>query len=129
MAKRGRPKQTLSTLPEGWQDVVIDLYAKGASDVEVRAQIAEWRGSFTFDLWERWLNEEPEFSEAIKKGRLKSQAWWESMARYNLENPRFNATLWYMNMKNRFGWRDKPADQQDESLATIVSKLIESRPD
>lgn len=129
MAKRGRPKQTLSTLPEGWQDVVIDLYAKGASDVEVRAQIAEWRGSFTFDLWERWLNEEPEFSEAIKKGRLKSQAWWESMARYNLENPRFNATLWYMNMKNRFGWRDKPADQQDESLAAIVSKLIESRPD
>lgn len=102
----GRPKTKLD-LPEGWYNEVLSLYSEGASDVEIKALIYQWRGSFSNDLWERWMIDEPEFSETIKRGKMLSEAWWSRSGRKNLQNKDFNYTGWYMNMKNRFGWSDK----------------------
>tara|TARA_R110000772_G_scaffold120327_5_gene226535 strand:- start:12839 stop:13219 length:381 start_codon:yes stop_codon:yes gene_type:complete len=115
----GRPQAPLD-LPKGWQDIVLALYKEGASQVEIKALIYDWRGSFSNDLWDRWNKDEPEFSEVIKVGLMLSQAWWERNGRQNIANKEFNYTGWYMNMKNRFGWRDrrdvtsgdKPTDNQ-----------------
>lgn len=104
----GRPK-AIFDLPENWYNDVLSLYKEGASDVEIKALIYQWRGSFSNDLWERWLKEEEQFSETIKMGKLISEAWWSKSGRKNLENRDFNYTGWYMNMKNRFGWTDKQA--------------------
>jgi hypothetical protein len=104
----GRPK-AIFDLPENWYNEVLSLYKEGASDVEIKALIYQWRGSFSNDLWERWLKEEEQFSETIKMGKLISEAWWSKSGRKNLENRDFNYTGWYMNMKNRFGWTDKQA--------------------
>jgi hypothetical protein len=68
----GRPKEGIESLPENWYIQVIDLYKEGASDVEIKALIYEKRGSFSNDLWDRWIAEIPEFSEVITKGRLLS---------------------------------------------------------
>lgn len=103
----GRPKEGLDTLPEGWEDQIIELYKEGGCDVEAKAMIHDWRGRFSNDLWDRWMKEEPNFSETIKKGRLYSEAWWRKSGRTNMKNSQFNYTGWYMNMKNRFGWADK----------------------
>lgn len=102
----GRPKAELD-LPDGWNDEVIGLYSKGASDVEIKALIYEWRGSLSNDLWDRWLKEEEFFSETIKRGRALSEAWWQEQGRVNLKETQFSPTLWYMNMRNRFNWADK----------------------
>ena len=107
-----RPKEDISTLPEGWQNEVIELYKEGANDVEVKAWIHEQRGRFSNDLWERWINEEPEFSETIKRGRMLSESWWLKEGRLSLRDNRFNSVLWYMNMKNRFGWADRQEIEQ-----------------
>ena len=103
----GRPKDDLSLLPEFWHDDIFDLYSEGASDAEIKALIYSWRGSFSNDLWDRWLKEEPEFSEVIKKGRMLAEAWWHRNGRMNLKDRDFSYTGWYMQMKNRFGWTDR----------------------
>lgn len=102
----GRPLEPLD-LPKDWQLEVLSLYRQGASDVEIKAEIYRVRGSFSNDLWDRWLKDEPEFSETIKVGKLLSEAWWHKKGRQSLENKDFSYTGWYMNMKNRFGWADK----------------------
>jgi hypothetical protein len=103
----GRPFETLASLPDGWYHDILQLYKEGADDVEVKALIHEWRGTFSNDLWQRWLTDEVEFSETIKTGKMLSAAWWYRNGRKNLENRNFNYTGWYMQMKNRFGWKDK----------------------
>lgn len=105
--KIGRPKEDITSLPDNWFDDVLDLYKDGASDVEIKALIYSWKGSFSNDLWDRWIKEEPQFSETIKTGKLLAEAWWSKSGRKNLENKEFSFTGWYMNMKNRYGWKDK----------------------
>lgn len=112
----GRPKEDLSSLPNGWYNEILKLYSEGASDVEVKALIYEWRGRFSNTLWDRWMLEEEEFSKTIKMGRMLSEAWWTKNGRTNLKNKDFNYTGWYMNMKNRFGWADK---QETKNEVTV----------
>jgi hypothetical protein len=113
----GRPISEFD-LPEGWQNTILEMYKEGASDVEVKAVIYELRGSFSNDLWERWMEEEDEFSETIKVGKMLSAAWWQKSGRTNLKSNDFNYTGWYMNMKNRFGWRDKVETEHSGSIDT-----------
>lgn len=98
----GRPKKTLKDLPEDWKELIVTHMSQGAS-------LAEIHGLLDMDNETRLRMERdiPEFSAAIKKGIRLSEMWWQTKGRVNLENKDFNSTLWYMNMKNRFGWRDK----------------------
>lgn len=111
----GRPKEGLESLPKAWKKKMLSMYENGASDVEVQAWIWKKRGSFSNDLWYRWMKEEPDFSETVNLGHKLCESWWQNMGRTNLtqeqDGPKFNSTLWYMNMKNRFGWADKQETQ------------------
>ena len=105
-----RPKKTFAQaekqLPSDYIDKIISLYSEGASDAEIFLFLYQELGSFSLDLWNRWLKEEKEFSKIIKLGRYLSQGNWEKHGRTNIYNREFNSTLFYMNMKNRFGWTD-----------------------
>ena len=117
---RGRPKHKVEDLPVGWEDKVLDLMAGGGSDVEVRVLL-----DISIDLWERWLKEEPYFYETIKKGDDLCKAWWMAHGKNQLENTKFSATLWYMNMKNRFGWKDRnDLTTNDKSISLQISQEI-----
>lgn len=113
--KAGR-KPTPLDLPKGWQDDVLDLYSEGGADVEVKAMIWRWRKSFSNNLWDRWMEDEPEFWETIKMGRILAECWWNENGRTNLKDRDFNYTGWYMQMKNRFGWSDKTENKQEVTV-------------
>ncbi len=113
--KGGRPKEGIENLKDDWYHDVLGLYEEGGSDAEIKALIYTWRGSFSNDLWERWMKEEPQFSETIKTGRLLSKAWWYKNGRENLKVSEFSYTGWYMQMKNRFGWSDKKDKEDPDS--------------
>lgn len=124
----GRPLSVFD-LPEGWQDDVLALYSEGASDVEVKSEIYQMRGSFSNDLWDRWIKEEAQFSETIKIGKMLSESWWHRKGRKSLENKDFSYTGWYMNMKNRFGWSDKQEIDHTSAGNEIKSVTVFKLPD
>jgi hypothetical protein len=100
--KVGRPRKTVeNTLRKNWEKDVYELYSQGGSDVEVAVLLG-----ITRDLFYQWIRENPSFSDTIKKGKEMSEAWWKKQGR-QVRDKDLNATLWYMNMKNRFGWTDK----------------------
>lgn len=96
-----RPKITIKNLPKAWRKNVEDEMKQGASLTEIDALL---RIAKTTRL--RLIKEDELFSNTIKRGIANSKAWWLKKGRINLENKEFSAVLWYMNMKNRFGWRD-----------------------
>lgn len=87
-------------------DIVIDLMKQGASKTEVAAELDICWFTLT-----NWTNNNEEFSLAMKTGEKLSKAWWLRQAREHLftehQGKNLNASLWYMNMKNRFGWSDR----------------------
>lgn len=88
-------------------ETVVSLMGEGASIVEVSAELGIHRDTFYEWIDDKSNYYQPDFAHAVGEGRQLSQAWWEKNGRINLQNPKFNYTGWYMNMKNRFGWTDK----------------------
>ena len=65
------------------------------------------------DTLYQWKHDHLEFSEAYKRGRLKSMLHWEEMGHDMVLAGQGNATTWIFNMKNRFGWKDKQEIEQN----------------
>lgn len=96
---------------------IIELMSEGASKTEVCADIGITRETMC-----QWIKDNKPFSDAIKEGEQLSAAWWEREGRTSLRDKDFNYTGWYMNMKNRFGWKDK---QETEHTGSVEIRKIE----
>jgi hypothetical protein len=93
---------TPDDLFEGWEKEILALAAKGGSIVEIAVLLDISRSTLY-----RMTRDHESFLHTIKKCKRLCESWWLQNGRTELENEKFNSTLWYMNMKNRFGWADK----------------------
>jgi hypothetical protein len=75
-----------------------------------------------------WEDSFPEFLNAIKRGEVASQLFWEKMgiqgARGEIKN--FNSVAWLFNMKNRFSWKDKIDHTTNDEPITGVAIMAPS---
>lgn len=114
----GRPTMTTKDLPSDWKEKIIEMSLEGMSDVEIRAKLCVKNKKFSHDLWYALKAREPEFAETLQIGKVLCQAWWEEQGRkidhlMHEKGRVFETGLWYANMKNRFGWRDKTEIEHD----------------
>jgi hypothetical protein len=76
-----------------------------------------------------WMKTHPEFSDAVKEGLQKSQAWWEDKGRIATfgGTKNFNPTSYIFNMKNRFpsDWREKQDVDLTSSDGSMTPHVIE----
>lgn len=76
-----------------------------------------------------WMKTHPEFSDAIKEGLRKSQAWWEDQGRLATFGgiDGFNATSYIFQMKNRFrsDWNDTVKADHTSSDGSMTPQVIE----
>ena len=101
--KVGRPSKYQPSINE----IILKNMAEGASLEE----LCLYNIDLTTETIRDWIDEDSprynkEFSVTIKKGIVLAKAWWLAQGRC-LRDKDINCALWYMNMKNRFQWKDK----------------------
>jgi transposase len=101
-------------------DIIMPLLKEGASIEEIGLELG-----IGYSTLYTWMEKHPELMEAIKQGREFSKGWWMKQGRISLREKEFNPTTWYMNMKNRFGWRDK--HEVDVSVDETTEKVKEAK--
>lgn len=106
-------------------DEIVEFMSDGSSLTGFAAHIMVTRE--TVYEWER---KHPDFSDAIKVARQKSQEWWEKAGKSGLfmgkEDGTFSQSAWIFNMKARFGYRDKvEVEQKTEQTIKLAYSLEE----
>jgi hypothetical protein len=118
-------------MPLDWPLKLLQLYEQGCCDTEVKAQISKWRGLYSAELFDAWMEREEFFCEIIQLGRLYAEAWWRGRGRGSIDNANFNLAAYQMQMFNRYGWLNAAAKNQHTidagpTLAAILKDLAES---
>jgi hypothetical protein len=112
-----------------WVNELKDAYSQGASDPEICKILKITQREF-----DQNYEKSAAFKELVDIGRMMSKAWWLEQGRRNIENTKFNTTLWSFNMKNRYGWADKTentsvdGDLEDKSLDQLEHLLRRKAP-
>lgn len=103
-----------------------DVLKKGKSLAQLAAAL-----NITRETLNQWRNDpsKKEFAEAINLGLVHAEAWWEELGRRGaMGKHKINPQVWALNMKNRFGWREKQETEHSGTLETqhtVTDDLIE----
>lgn len=92
-----------STIP-----AVEELFRNGGSIVEACQIMGIGRETFY-----RWMKDptKTSFRSKMEANLMASEAWWLRQGRENIGNRQFNATLYNLNMVNRFKWNSAQTEQ------------------
>ena len=131
--KGGRPQKSLESLlannelPQNWKEIIISNAIKGCSETEIRAAIIISSGKGTksiLRMWNALQERETEFRKAIIVSRTLCEAWWLEQGRKSLKKKNFQSFVWFKNMCNRFGWRDKGEVEHSGDLTFETNEIL-----
>jgi len=102
---------------------ILDIMAEGGSLIAVACHLGITRE--TLDQW-RKDKKKKLFSDIITRGRQLSLYWWEKQGT-KLGPQAINHQLWFMNMKNRHGWKDKHEIEQIGEASRVIIQYPDSK--
>lgn len=102
-------------------EAVIEFMKEGASLTSFAASIGVARSSLNV-----WMDEYPEFSDAVKIGKANCAVWWENLARQNAITGNGNATLTIFGLKNMAPdeWHDRKEIDHTSSDGSMSAKPL-----
>lgn len=98
----GRPRTNVKDLPENWKQIVMDCGQEGGSAVEMRCLLG-----IAQTAWATLVEHSEEFRLTISASMDLCEVWWERTGRNMATGSPGNASVWSLNMRNRFGWNEK----------------------
>jgi hypothetical protein len=111
-------------------EAVIAHMSDGASLTSFAAEIDVARSTIN-----EWMEEHPQFSESVKRGKAKCAAWWERKGREGASGEaQVNPTLVIFGLKNMAGedWREKQEidhKSSDSSMSPTRIEIVAARHD
>ena len=111
----GRP----SKYSEAYTTEVVSFMSEGFSLTAFAGEIGVARSTIN-----EWMDEYPEFSEAVKKGKAKCALAWERLGIKNARDGQGNATSIIFGLKNMApdDWREKSETQHSGEVA--LTKIV-----
>ena len=111
-------------LPVAFATKMMQIYRDGGFHCHVAAAFEISESTFR-----NWRKAYPDFDEAAEIGKTLSEVYWIDDAKKNLKldkNMTYNAILWYMMMRNRHNWGDKPQDRRRKVnlCGTLREKMV-----
>lgn len=117
-----------------WKKLMLDKYAEGGSDSEVRACLRKMRAAsapknvyrgFSYSMWQRLMKDEPTFKAVVEEGRDAAKAWWEDKARMAaIGEMKGNPANLIFALKNRAGYTDKQEVKHDGSAMPAFTVVM-----
>lgn len=119
--KRGRPT---SYRPE-YCETVIELGKAGKSFAQMASHFDVARSTI-----DQWGEDNPDFSEALKRAKAHAQCWWEDNGQKGLLIPGFNAAVWKKSVESRFreDYTDRREVDQHNTGEVTFKTVYESPP-
>jgi len=113
-------------LSRAWKTTALKLAAQGASMVEIMLAIGV-KPKRHARLLKETTPKGRVYRAVMTEAKNLCEAWWLQVGRKGLTmGTKFNSSLYYMNMKNRFGWKDKNETEfGKETLSVIEDKMRE----
>lgn len=102
-------------------DAIVEHMKDGASMTSFAAEINVARSTIN-----EWVENYPEFSEAVTRAKAKCAAWWEAVGRNLALTGQGNATLVVFGLKNMSGddWRDRKEVDHQSSDGSMTPTVI-----
>ena len=127
------PKTVAKNFPPDWQDILIEHYAEGGTDVEARVLFRKKGFPIPIRTWYRMLQEEPEFNEFMQEMRALGEAFWVKRLRdftsyiQGQGNEKPEASLLKFYMTNVYNWSDTMRVQGVPMTESKDALLAEAR--
>ena len=121
----GRPRTTVDDLKQDWKQIIMDCGQEGGSAVEMRCMLGVARSA-----WETLMEDSAEFRATVSTAQDMCEVWWERAGRSMVTGSPGNATVWSLNMRNRFSWFDKQGvdhTTNGESINRVERVIIDTR--